>query len=261
MPSISWKRLAILGITNIGIFQTMLFVAAYRLPGGIAAVIGSLQPLIVILLAWIIDRKRPGGTMIIAAFVGVIGMTLLFSAPGKVWDTAGFAAALVGTASMASGTYLSRRWSNDMPIMGFTGWQLVLGGLFILPIAIAMESPMPRLTLTNWLGYGYLTMLGTALAYSLWFRGISKISPVAVSALGFLSPVTALVLGWIVLDEDFGLRESTGILVILASVALLQMKGTAGRQTAEPITSLNPGGRAACDLPEDIILYQTNKHI
>lgn len=134
----------------------------------------------------------------------------------------GLVAALIGTFSMATGTYLSWRWKNGMPFVGFTGWQLVLGGLFILPLAIVMEAPLPALTVSNWLAYGYLTILGTALAYALWFRGISKISPVAVSAPGFLSPVTALVLGWIFLGEGFGQRESIGIFIILTSVALLQ---------------------------------------
>ena len=261
MPTISWRRLVILGITNIGIFQTMLFVAAYRLPGGIAAVVGSLQPLIILLLAWTLDQKRPNGTMIIATLAGVGGMTLLFSAPGKIWDIGGLVAALIGTISMATGTYLSRRWKNDMPLVGFTGWQLVLGGLFILPIAIVMEPPLPPLTITNWLAYGYLTVLGTALAYSLWFRGISKTSPVAVSALGFLSPVTALVLGWIFLGEGFGQRESTGIFIILTSVALLQISRPQRRQRTRSIASLNRKNPGIGQFPSHIISYQTNKHI
>jgi len=261
MPTISWRQLVILGITNIGIFQTMLFVAAYRLPGGIAAVVGSLQPLIILLLTWTLDQKRPSGTMIIATLAGVGGMTLLFSAPGKIWDIGGLVAALTGTFSMATGTYLSRRWKNDMPLVSFTGWQLVLGGLFILPIAILMEPPLPPLNITNWLAYGYLTVLGTALAYSLWFRGISKISPVAVSALGFLSPVTALILGWVFLGEGFGQRESTGIFIILTSVALLQISRTEGRPESKPIIPLKKESSAISGPHSHIISYQTNKHI
>uniref|UniRef100_UPI00355680EA EamA family transporter n=2 Tax=Pseudomonadota TaxID=1224 RepID=UPI00355680EA len=45
-------RLLVLGALNIGVFQALLFVAAYRLPGGLAAVLGAIQPLLVMLLAW-----------------------------------------------------------------------------------------------------------------------------------------------------------------------------------------------------------------
>jgi probable blue pigment (indigoidine) exporter len=261
IPSISWKRLAILAFTNIGIFQTMLFVAAYRLPGGVAAMVGSLQPLIVLLLAWTVDRKQPAGITLGAAATGVFGMTLLFSSPDAVWDAGGIAAALIGTASMATGTWLSRRWKNDMPLAGFTGWQLLLGGLFILPLAILVEPPLPSLTIPNWIGYGYLTIMGTALAYSLWFNGISRLSPVAVSSLGLLSPVTAIVLGWGLLGKDFGHQETFGIIVILSSVLLLQARPPSARKTTLPRLSHWQIRSTQQTLPAPLISYNPNKHI
>ncbi|MDP0925413.1 EamA family transporter, partial [Klebsiella pneumoniae] len=53
-----WAKLIVTGILNIGAFQALLFIAAYRLPGGLAAVIGAIQPLLVMLLAWCVDRQR-----------------------------------------------------------------------------------------------------------------------------------------------------------------------------------------------------------
>lgn len=52
-------RLMVLGTLNIGIFQALLFVAAYRLPGGLAAVLGAIQPLLVMVLAWAVDGRAP----------------------------------------------------------------------------------------------------------------------------------------------------------------------------------------------------------
>ena len=124
---------------------------------------------------------------------------------------------------MALGTFLARRWQHDMPLLGFTGWQLSLGGLTLVPLAWILEEPLPILTVTNWLGYGYLSVVGTLLAYSLWFRGISLLSPVAVSALGLLSPLTAITLGWTLLGEALGIRESVGILFVLISIGTLQL--------------------------------------
>lgn len=56
-----WAKLIVTGILNIGAFQALLFIAAYRLPGGLAAVIGAIQPLLVMLLAWCVDRQRSPG--------------------------------------------------------------------------------------------------------------------------------------------------------------------------------------------------------
>ena len=60
-PRNEWKRLIILAALNIGCFQALLFLAAYRLPGGLAAVIGSIQPIVVMLLAvWLTSKLFPG---------------------------------------------------------------------------------------------------------------------------------------------------------------------------------------------------------
>ncbi|PTT18241.1 EamA family transporter, partial [Acidovorax sp. HMWF029] len=50
-----WGRMALLAALNIGVFQALLFVAAYRLPGGLAAVVGAIGPLVVMGLAWAVD--------------------------------------------------------------------------------------------------------------------------------------------------------------------------------------------------------------
>ncbi|WP_157222169.1 DMT family transporter, partial [Chromobacterium haemolyticum] len=52
-----WGRLLVLSASNIGVFQALLFVAAYRLPGGLAAVLGATQPLLVMGLAWGLDGR------------------------------------------------------------------------------------------------------------------------------------------------------------------------------------------------------------
>lgn len=222
-PTVGWVRLGILSILNIGAFQAFLFVAAYRLPGGIAAIFGALQPVLVLALAWSVDRDRPRPATLVTAVAGVAGMALLFVSPGTRWDAYGVAAAILGTLAMAGGTFLARRWRQSMPLLGFTGWQLGLGGLALLPLAILLEPPLPPLSLPNTLAYTYLSLVGTLLAYAIWFRGIAQLSPVAVSALGLLSPVTALILGWTLLGEALGARELTGVLIVLTSVGALQM--------------------------------------
>ena len=62
-------------------------------------------------------------------------MAALLLSPGAVWDPIGIAAALVGAACMAAGTFLARRWRPDVPVLAFTGWQLLAGGLMLVPVA------------------------------------------------------------------------------------------------------------------------------
>jgi probable blue pigment (indigoidine) exporter len=70
--------------------------------------------------------------------------------------------------------------------------------------------------------YAYLSLFGTVLAYTLWFRGVAKLSPVAVSALGLISPLTAVVLGWGLLGERLSLSDLAAMSVVLASVLAFQ---------------------------------------
>ncbi len=219
---VGWRRLLVLAALNIGVFQALLFVAAYRLPGGVAAVVGAVGPLVVMGLTWALDHRRPPALALVAGALGVLGMAALLLSPGARWDMVGVAAALVGTLCMAAGTFWSRRWRSDLPVLAFTGWQLLAGGLMLAPVAWAVDPPLPALTLTNIAGYLYLSLAGALVAYALWFRGIARLPSVAVSSLGLLSPVTAVLLGWALLGQAMTGVSLVGMLVVLASILAVQ---------------------------------------
>ena len=220
-----WLRLLILSALNIGAFQALLFVAAYRLPGGLAAVLGAIQPLMVMALAWWADGKPPARSTLAAAVAGVLGMALLLISPQTVFEPIGIAAAFLGAACMASGVWLTRRWQLELPVMALTGWQLLLGGLMLAPLAWWLDAPLPPLSTLQWLAYAYLCLAGALLAYALWFRGIARLPTVAVASLGLLSPLTAVVLGWALLGQSMGGMALAGLVVVLVSV--LAVQGTA----------------------------------
>lgn len=226
-----WGRLAVLSALNIGFFQALLFVAAYRLPGGLAAVVGAIQPLLVIGLVWAVDRRQPAGLAVAASVLGVVGMAALLLSPGTVWDPIGIGAALAGAGCMAAGTYLARRWQPKVPVLAFTGWQLLAGGLMLVPVAWAVEPPLPLLSMSQVLGYAYLSIFGALLAYSLWFRGIARLPPVAVSSLGLLSPLTAVLLGWALLGQAMTGWSLLGLLTVLGSVLAVQWTASPPAQT------------------------------
>jgi probable blue pigment (indigoidine) exporter len=214
--------LLVLSALNIGFFQALLFVAAYRLPGGLAAVVGAIQPLLVMALAWAVDDRRPVKLAMWASLLGVVGMAVLLVSSSTVWEPVGVAAALIGAACMAAGTYLTRRWRTGMPVLALTGWQLLVGGLMLAPIAWLVDAPLPALNLTQVLAYAYLSIAGALLGYALWFRGIARLSPVAVVSLGLLSPLTAMILGWALLGQSITGVSLIGLVMVLGSILAVQ---------------------------------------
>ncbi|MBN3182372.1 EamA family transporter [Pectobacterium brasiliense] len=224
-----WWRVLVLSALNIGVFQALLFVAAYRLPGGLAAVLGAIQPLLVMVLVWTVDHRAPRLATLWSAIIGVAGMAILLLSPQTTFEPVGIAAALLGAVCMATGVWLTRRWQLDLPVLPLTGWQLFLGGLMLAPVAWIADAPLPALTLPQWAAYSYLCLAGAVLAYGLWFRGVSRLPTVAVASLGLLSPLTAVVLGWALLSQSMTGTAFLGLAIVLASVFAVQWTTARGK--------------------------------
>ncbi len=234
-----WWRVIVLGTLNIGLFFALLFLAAYRLPGSVAATLGAIQPLLVAWLAWILLLEKPTTLTLTAGIFGVAGVGLLVLGPNTQLDPLGVTAALGGAVSMAVGIVLAKRWVRPVPLLLFTGWQLVVGGVVLALLSLFIEGLPPRLSLTNLMGFAYLGLIGTGLAYTLWFRGIETLG-VSVSFLGLLSPIVATVLGYVILDQSLTVVQLLGAVVVLGSVCVGQVttralvKGGSGMSTQSP---------------------------
>ncbi len=147
-------------------------------------------------------------------------------------DPLGLAAAVGAAVSMATGVVLTKRWGRPAPLLLFTGWQLVAGGLLLAPLALVFEGPPPPLDLTEAAGFVYLGLVGTVFAYALWFRGIERLPASAVSFLSLLSPVVATAIGFLVLDETLTPTQILGALTVFAGVLLGQKAATGGPKKA-----------------------------
>ena len=222
-----WWRILVLGGLNIGVFQALLFVAAYRLPGGVAATAGAIQPLLVVWFSWLVLGKQPTKLSVVAAIAGFVGVGLLVLSPGARLDSVGILAAIAGAGAMGLGTVLVKKWQPNVSLIVFTAWQLAVGGLMLLPVALVTEGAFTDVTRTNLWGFIYLGLIGTGLAYGLWFRGIRKLSATAVSYLGLLSPVVATLIGYLFLQETFTSVQLVGIGVVLLSVVIGQQSSVA----------------------------------
>jgi probable blue pigment (indigoidine) exporter len=219
LPKGIWLlRVFVLGGLNFSLFWSLLFVSAYRLPGGVAATVNALQPVFVVLLSRLLLDAPLSWSALGATLGGAVGVGLLLVRPGASLDAIGVAAGLGGAAAMALGTVLAKRWQPPGSALTFTAWQLVAGGLLLAPFALTLEPPLPSPTLDNVGGFVWLGLFGAAVSYILWFRGVARLGPQAVSPLVLFSPVTAVLLGWLVVDETFTPIQLLGIALVLLSV-------------------------------------------
>ncbi len=217
-----WLRAFVLGALNISIFLSLLFVAAYRLPGGVAATVAAVQPLFAIFLAAALLGSAIRVMAVLAALIGIGGVGLLVLSPHAALDAVGVAAGLAGAASMALGNILTRKWQPPVSLLTFTAWQLTAGGILLVPAVLLFEPAMPAPTLANLAGLTWLGLIGAALTYVLWFRGIARLDAAVVSPLLFISPLTAVLLGWMILNQTLSPPQIAGIVLVIGSIWLSQ---------------------------------------
>jgi len=182
-----WWRSAVLGLLNIGAFNALLFVAAYRLPGGVAATLTSMQPLLIAGLGVVLLGERPTAWRLGWGVAGMAGVALMVLRGEASLDLLGVVAGVAAAASAATGIVLIKRWGqpDGAGLLSFTGWQLAAGGLLFVPLAI-VEGPFPELDTAAVGGYAWLAIVATLVAYVLWFQAE------AVAGRGGVLPRSAL---------------------------------------------------------------------
>jgi probable blue pigment (indigoidine) exporter len=229
LPSgVWWWRALVLGVANIGMFFPLLFLAAYRLPGGLASTLQATSPLAVMALAALVIGERAGVARIAAAGVGLVGVALLvLRSPGQL-DTLGLVGAFGSVVVSALGFVLIKRWTPPVDMLTLVSWQLVAGGLVLLPFTLLIEGPPPHLDAQAVGGYLWLMVPGTAVAYWCWFTGLRAMPAGAVSLVGLINPAVGTLLGVAVAGEVFGWIQALGMVLVLGGVVLGQRRAQGG---------------------------------
>ncbi|WP_341952481.1 EamA family transporter [Salinibacterium sp. TMP30] len=204
---------------------TTYIVTTELLPAGHPLFASLVRALPAGLIALAIARQLPSGACWWkSAVLGVLNIGAFFPLL--------FIAAyhLAGTSSMALGVVLAKRWGKPPQVsaVGYAGWLLTAGGLFLLPIALLAEGIPSAIGGPALLGYAWLGIVGGLVAYTLWFRGIRILPIGSVAVLGLVSPLAAAALGAIVLGQTFGAVQSVGF--VLAMTAIVGGQITAGRR-------------------------------
>ncbi len=218
-----WWKAGVLGICNIGAFFPLIFLSAYNLPGGLAATLQATSPLAVMALAWPIIGERPAALRVAAATVGLGGVALLvLRSPGAV-SGLGLAGAFGSVLISAVGFVLIKRWTPPTDMLTLTSWQLVVGGLVLLPVALLVEGAPPALDGKAWLGYGWIAIVGTGVAYVCWFSGLRRMTAGATALIGLVNPVVGTLLGVFVAGEAFSWAQALGMGLVLLGVVAGQL--------------------------------------
>lgn len=254
-----WVRATVLGVLNIGAFFYFLFLAAYHLPGGVAAIVMTVQPMIVLLLGPLLLGTRIRALHIGACVLAAAGVSLLALKPQAELDGIGVLAGLLGAVCMASGIVLTKRWGRPegVSLLAFTGWQLTVGGLALLPVTLLGEPLPSSLTWENVGGFAYLSIIGALIAYVVWFNGLARLPALAASFLSFCSPLCATVLGYLFMGQTLGPLQLLGAAGVVGAVVLAQRGAGAPPGTPPPAASPAEGGRHGDDEEHE---YEHGRH-
>lgn len=251
-----WGKAAVLGALNIGAFFPLLFLSAYRMPGGMAAVVSSVGPLFVVGLSALLLGQRPTARSVITGAVAAFGVSLVVLQAAGTLDLVGVLAALASTASMSAGTVLTKRWGrpDGAGPLALAAWQLTAGGLLIAPLALLIEGAPPALDGRAVGGYLYLALANTAVSYWLWFRGIGRLTATQVTFLSPLSPLTAAVVGWAALGQALTPVQLAGMALAFGATVAGQLLPGASRSPGKTFGSrrdaFRPAAHGRRPLPE-----------
>lgn len=218
-----WWRSVVLGTLNMGMFFCLVYVAAQLLPSSVAASLMSLSPLVIAGAAWLLIQERPTARIALGAVVGAAGVLLIVGTATGALDGWGIAASVASMVLSSVGAVLMKRWQDDTPVLTITAWQVVVGGIELLIAATIIEGAPPALTVTEAVAFAYASLIATALGFVCWFTGFRHLPAGVVGVIGLLNPVTGVALGVLAGGEALSPLQAVGIILVLASVAIVNV--------------------------------------
>jgi probable blue pigment (indigoidine) exporter len=228
-----WWRSLVLGTLNMGAFFALVYLAAQLLPTSLASTIMATSPVAMIALAWPLLGERPRGRAVLGALTGIVGVVLMLASGVDAVDPLGVVVSVAAMAMSAFGHVLTKRWGAGTDVLSVTSWQLVAGGAVLVAPAFAVEGAPPPLTGANLLGFAFVSVVATAVAFVAWFTGLRHLDAGTVGLIGLLNPVTGVVLGLAPAGESLGAHQALGLALVLSGVLLGQharpMSRTPGR--------------------------------
>jgi DME family drug/metabolite transporter len=236
-----WRRVTQVGLLA-ALYQVCYFSAVSLTTVSLATLVTiGTCPVLVLVMEWITGRRSPGGRVIPTLCLALTGLGLLIGMPGDDLTLsavlAGSGLAVLSAAGFAAVTLLGARPIDGLDDLTTTGAGFTLGGLLLMPLAAVTTglSFTPDVAVI-----GLLLILGvapTALAYTLYFRGLRTESPTIAAVMALLEPLVGTVLAAIALGDRLGAAGIAGACLLMGAVLFA---GTAPRPTV-PVLGQHQG--------------------
>jgi drug/metabolite transporter (DMT)-like permease len=232
---VPWRELrgaAVVGALLLGIGMGMLTLAERYVPSGVAALVVAIMPVWVVLLRTV-TGDRPRALTWIGVVVGFAGLVLLIHPGAQIAHVPGATDAQrilwsllmpLGTAAWALGSFLQPRIRAPRDPLVLSMYEMLTGSLVLGVVGLLhgeRVSQMTEASTRSWVGWLYLVLVGSLVAYSayVWVVGHAPLSLVATYA--YVNPVVAVLLGFALLGEPVTSGLMIGGSVIVAGVALV----------------------------------------
>ena len=227
-----WKPFFAIALLNNVLPFSLIVMGQTYIPSGLASILNATTPLFTVLVMAAAGDEKLHARRVVGVVTGLIGVIILHGQDVHGQDRGfqsgegvGILLCLAAAFSYGlSALYARRKLSNSPPLATAT-FQLLASALMMTIVAAVFERPwqLPMPGVTTWLAMIGLAALSTALAYIVFFQVLRRSGSTNVMLVTLLIPVTAILLGYLVLGESISLREIIGALVI--GSALLLMDG------------------------------------
>ena len=222
-----WKPFFAIALLNNVLPFCLIVVGQTYIPSGLASILNATTPLFTVLVMAAAGDEKLHLRRVAGVVTGLMGVIILHGEGLGFQSGEGIGILLCLAAAFAYGlsALYARRKLSDSPPLATATFQMLASSLMTTMIAAVFERPwqLPMPGVTTWLAVIGLAALSTALAYIVFFQILRRSGSTNVMLVTLLVPVTAILLGYLVLGESISLREIIGALVI--GSALLLMDG------------------------------------
>jgi drug/metabolite transporter (DMT)-like permease len=222
-PTARELRLLVASGTLLWTFgNALVVVAEQRVDSGLAALLIASTPIWVATLESVIDRRAPSRLMVAALLVGFVGTGLVgypAMRTGVRADAFAIVALLVAALSWGAGSLLQRRRPVELDAMVSAAYQLLFGGLGTAAMAQLYREPWPSPTASAWMGFAFLLVFGSLISFTSFLKALRLLPTRVVFTYGYVNPVLAALLGWLILGERLPALALAGGGLVLLGVA------------------------------------------
>jgi drug/metabolite transporter (DMT)-like permease len=229
------RRQAIAGFFMISLGNGLVAWAEVLIPSGVAAILCSLMPVVVILINIGLNKEeRPTVPIFAGVLVGLIGIIMIFGEHLEAFSRpeyqTGIALIFVAVLAWAGGSVWIKKQGNDGDAFVNAGLQMFFGGIWLIPCTLFFDD-LTSVTWTIEAFYAliYLVLIGSVVAYACYTYVLRNLPMTIVSLYAYVNPIVAVVLGWLVLDEKLNMQIGIAILVTVTGIYIVNRGYQIGR--------------------------------